>query len=201
MHPDSVARISKVSFYPSREKGELLASLGLPGTARWGDAAPLVKARIVEARGAGDAGLAAAWSEAQAFLKRVLNRTCAGCGVCVNRGATRCRACARAALASARAARAPAQRQAHPRDGRLPRPQRPRKGPPHVTTLCYAYVMSPAASGGIFQSVLCHHVSQQRPDLTVRQVGMSVRKVLCTLRRRGVLRGGGVERWGRFERV
>lgn len=73
-------------------KVKVLAALGLPRDARWGDAAPLVKAHIVAARRRKDLEAAVTWSQIKAFLKRNLYTLCA-CGSTISPGRRRCLPC------------------------------------------------------------------------------------------------------------
>lgn len=65
----------------SMRRKPILEWLGLPLNTRWEKAQPVIKAKIVQARRNNDNASAAIFSQAQAFLKRTLLRTCRKCKV------------------------------------------------------------------------------------------------------------------------
>jgi hypothetical protein len=73
----------------------LLQLLGLPFASRWEIVAPHIRERIVRARRSGLDEEAAQWSQAKAYLRRILPRQCGTCKETINPRCKRCIMCYR----------------------------------------------------------------------------------------------------------
>lgn len=79
----------KLRIFPLRLKSALRA-LDLPINARWEQAAPVLKRKIVESRKSENIEQASFWSEVKAFLILRLNRSCSVCGCAIKPEHRRC---------------------------------------------------------------------------------------------------------------
>lgn len=84
--------VARSPIYISHSRKKLLRLIGLPSTATWEDANPILKQRIVTARQAGDDEAATKWSVLRDELENKLAHYCE-CGELIRSGGIQCGRC------------------------------------------------------------------------------------------------------------
>jgi hypothetical protein len=159
----------------------LLIQLGLPRNAVWAEAAPKVKARIIFARRNKRDDIAALWSEAKAMLRRRLPKRCNDCAKQIVPASFRCTSCA-----------------SKTRIG-IEKPYKPHASEFAVTSLVVRFAQS--VNRPFFLPEVFYWVHQINPCIPRPKIARSVYDALRCMKRNGLVTGGGIETWKRYEPV